>query len=254
MPTERIQKILAQVGITSRRKAEELIAEGQVTVNGKLAKLGDKAEWGPAGGDAIKVSGKLLTKKPEAPIYLAFHKPKGVISMIGDPEGRKNLADFLNKVRTRVFPIGRLDFNSDGLILLTNDGAFAEKFLKREDIPKVYTVKVKGEVNDEMITRIERGAWIGDEGKKRRIKPYSVRIKQRLTSKTQLEIVLMGGGSDIKSLLDLRGFLLEKVTRTAIGHITLKTLAPGHFRYLRGSQVTALLDQPELGMKLLEDV
>ena len=249
MASERLQKILAQAGLASRRGAEELIADGLVTLNGKVAKLGDKAEWGK---DAIKVKGKLLTKKPEILTYVAFHKPKGVISMLGDPEGRANLNDYLEKVKIRVFPIGRLDFNTDGLLLLTNDGDFAQKLLKCDEVPKVYTVKVKGSIDDEMLTRIERGAWIGTDSKKRRVKPYSVRVKQKLASKTQLEVVLMGGGSDLKSLFELRGFLLEKVTRTAIGHITLKGLAPGHFRFLRASQVTALIDQPELGMKLLE--
>src|SRR3954464_4173740 len=119
---ERIQKILAQAGVASRRKAEELIVEGVVTVNGKPAKLGDKAEWGK---DAIKVRGKLLLTK-ESPIYLAFNKPKGVISSLSDPEGRATLSEFLRPIKERIYPIGRLDFNSEGLILLTNDGEFAE--------------------------------------------------------------------------------------------------------------------------------
>src|SRR4051794_31045073 len=112
MASERVQKILAQAGIASRRKAEELIEEGLVTINGKLAKLGDKAEMGK---DAIKVKGKLLLQT-ESPVYLALHKPKGVISMLADPDGRATLSEFLRNVKGRVFPIGRLDFNSDGLI------------------------------------------------------------------------------------------------------------------------------------------
>src|SRR5947209_7120382 len=120
MASERVQKVLAQAGIASRRKAEELISQGLVTINGKLAKLGDKAEFGK---DAIKVKGKLLNSQAEPLIYLAFNKPKGVISTLTDPEGRSTLTDFLGKIKARVFPVGRLDFNSDGLLILTNDGS-----------------------------------------------------------------------------------------------------------------------------------
>jgi len=169
MASERVQKILAQAGIASRRKAEELISEGEVTINGKLAKLGDKAEWGK---DAIKVKGKLL-QRAETTLYLAMNKPKGVISMLTDPEGRPTLAEFLTKVKTRVFPVGRLDFNSEGLILLTNDGAFAEKVQKSDQILRTYAIKVKGHPDHEMISRLEKGAWIGEVRKRYRIQGES---------------------------------------------------------------------------------
>ena len=128
MSAERLQKILAHAGIASRRKAEELIEQGLVTVNGKVAKLGDKADLTQ---DHVKVEGKLIHKMEE-PIYLAFYKPKGVISMMADPENRPTLADYLNKVKARVFPIGRLDYNSEGILLLTNDGDLAEKIQKSD--------------------------------------------------------------------------------------------------------------------------
>ncbi|MGZ3689589.1 MAG: pseudouridine synthase, partial [Bdellovibrionota bacterium] len=248
MALERVQKILAQAGIASRRKAEELIQLGEVTINGKVAKLGDKAEFGK---DAIKVKGKLLTKT-EAPIYLAFYKPRGVISMLADPEGRATLMDFLEKVKTRVYPIGRLDFNSEGLILLTNDGALTEALQKRDDIPRVYHVKVKGHPDPEMLKRIERGVRVG-EVRSRLVKPHSVRVARDFQNKSAIEVVMMGAGAfDIKSLFDLTGFLVERITRTAIGHITLKGLEPGQYRQLKPTQAKALLDQPELGMKRLE--
>src|ERR1700735_429375 len=113
MAKERVQKILARAGLASRRKAEELIIEGVVTINGKIAVLGDQAEWGE---DSIKVRGKLL-HSTEAPIYLSFYKPKGVISMFGDPEGRPSLEGYLGSIHKRLFPVGRLDFNSEGLLL-----------------------------------------------------------------------------------------------------------------------------------------
>ncbi len=245
---ERIQKILAQAGIASRRQSEELIAEGLVTVNGKVAKLGDKAE---VGKDAIKVRGKLL-HRPEALLYLAFYKPRGVISMLTDPQGRPTLADYLSKIKTRVFPVGRLDFNSEGLILLTNDGALAEKIQKSEELLRVYSVKVKGHPDAEMLKRLER--VIRPENiQHKSFKPHSIRIKQKLDKKTMIQIVLKGAGSfNLKELFDDRGFLVEKTVRTMIGHLSIKGLQPGEFRHLKQSQLEALIAQPELASRVLD--
>lgn len=248
MSTERIQKILAQVGIASRRKAEALIADGLVTVNGKVAKLGDKANIGK---DAIKVKGKLIHQSTSL-VYMAFYKPKGVISALSDPEDRATLSEFLKAVKTRVYPVGRLDFSSEGLILLTNDGEFAEKIQKGDEIPRVYQVKVKGHPDAEMLTRLERGARIGD--KKRLFKPFSVSLKKELNNKAMVQVVVMGKGAfDLKAYFEMKGFLVERICRTAIGHISLKGISIGQFRYLKASQAYALLEQPELGLKLIED-
>jgi 23S rRNA pseudouridine2605 synthase len=248
MASERIQKILAQAGITSRRKAEELIQAGSVTVNGKLAKLGDKAIWGK---DAIKVQGKLL-RQTKSPVYVAFHKPKGVICALADPTGRPTLTDYLSKMKTRLFPIGRLDFMSEGLLLLTNDGDFADKVQKRDDIPRVYWVKVKGHPQQEMIDNLAKGARLGED-RKRLVKPHSLRVVQALQNKSIIEVVTLGSGVfDVKNLFIVKGFLVDKITRTAIGHITLKSLPVGEFRFLKSSQVLALLEQPELGMRKIE--
>jgi len=246
MATERIQKILARVGIASRRAAEEIITEGLVTVNGRLAKLGDKADLNR---DAIKVRGKLL-QQPEEPVYLAFHKPKGVISTVApDPQGRPTLAGYISKVKARVFPIGKLHFNTEGLLLLTNDGHFTDEYQKRSDIPHVYHAKIKGHPDTAMIAALERGARVG----RKLIKPNSVRATDELANKTKLEIVFLGSAAlDVKSLLETKGFLLERLQRTAIGQVTLHGLEPGQFRYLKRTQVEALLEQPELGMRLIE--
>ncbi len=255
MPAERIQKILARAGIASRRKAEELITEGLVTVNGKIAKLGDKAVWdatSPKGSDAIKVKGKLLHGE-EAPVYIAFHKPKGVISALTDPEDRPTLADYLgSKVKARVYPIGRLDFNSEGLLLLTNDGDFAEKIRHVSDLPRIYEVKVRG-LQDELALRgLERGARIPERTSYKRVRPYSVKLLETLQSKTRVQVVFLGPTAvDVKHFFEVKGFLVEKVTRTAIGHLTLRALPPGRFRFLTKSQVMALINQPELGLKNL---
>ncbi len=248
MSLERLQKILAQAGVASRRQAEEFISLGQVTINGKVAKLGDKAEFGK---DAIKVKGKLL-QQPESLIYVAFNKPKGVISMLSDPQNRPTLAKYLSKIKARVYPIGRLDFNSEGLLLLTNDGDFAQKIQKTEDLVRVYSVKVKGHPDPEMLSRIERGTR-GKGPRERGFKPHSLRIKQQLEKKTILEVVLLGSGAfDLKALFETRGFLVEKIVRTAIGQITLRELLPGEFRFLKASQVLAVVEQPELGLKRVE--
>ncbi len=245
MALERVQKILAQTGIASRRKAEELITEGSVTVNGKVAKLGDKADLAT---DAIKVNGKLLRgREPET--YLAFFKPKAVISMMTDPEGRPTIADYTKRVTTRVFPIGRLDFMSEGLILLTNDGEFAEKLQRRDDIPRVYHVKVKGHPNEEMLERLRRGARFGN----RLVQPQSVRLSDEYSNKARIEIVIVGSGAvDLQAFVESRGFLVERITRAAIGHLTVKGLVPGAMRVLEKSQVEALLNQPELGTRMIE--
>ncbi|MBS1961543.1 MAG: pseudouridine synthase [Bdellovibrionales bacterium] len=245
MSIERLQKILAQAGIASRRKAEELIEQGLVTVNGTVAKLGDKADFT---SDHIKVEGKLL-RKLEDLFYVVFNKPKGVISMMSDPEGRPTIADFLSKMKVHLNPIGRLDFNSDGLLLLTNDGAMAEKIQKSDKFPRIYHVKVKGHITTEMIDRLSRGGLVGDK----RVKPLSVRINEELNKKTRIEIVFLNAANvDVKGYFETKGFLVEKITRSGIGHLTLHGLEPGKFRIVNKEKFEALFAQPELGVKALE--
>lgn len=245
MSTERIQKILAQAGIASRRKAEELIQMGLVTVNGKVAKIGEKANLET---DAIKVDGKLILRT-ENHVYIAFYKPRGVISMMGDPEGRPTIADYLTKVKARVFPIGRLDYNSEGLLLLTNDGELVEKIQKNDEYPRVYHVKIKGHVTTEMLERLRRGGKVGT----RFVKPHSVRIADELNKKTRIEIAFVNAANvDVKTYFESKGFLIERMTRTAFGNITLKGLVPGQYRIIPKTKLQALLEQPELGIKALE--
>jgi 23S rRNA pseudouridine2605 synthase len=242
MAKERVQKILARAGLASRRKAEEISMEGGVTINGKVAKLGDQAEWGV---DSVKVRGKLL-HSTEAPIYLAFYKPKGVISMFGDPDGRPSLSDYTSSVKTRLFPVGRLDFNSEGVIILTNDGALTEQLQKRDDVIRVYRVKVKGHLDTEMVKRLERGAKLG----LKMVRPESVTVTEEYAKKAQVEIVLVGGGAvDLKAYFEMKGFLVERITRVAFGHIRIGGMKPGEFRQLEDTQAKALLEQPELGLR-----
>ncbi|HEY2843852.1 MAG TPA: pseudouridine synthase, partial [Bryobacteraceae bacterium] len=147
MPEERLQKILSQAGIASRRKAEELIQAGHVTVNGAvITELGSKADLER---DHIKVSNKLL-RAPTRHLYIAVHKPKGCVTTMSDPEGRPTVMHLLRGVKERVFPVGRLDYNSEGLLLMTNDGEFAHRMTaSASHVLKTYVVKVNGPLTPE---------------------------------------------------------------------------------------------------------
>jgi 23S rRNA pseudouridine2605 synthase len=158
MPTERLQKIIAAAGITSRRSAEKLISSGAVSVNGKMVtELGTKAD---PEHDHIRVNGKLL-HGAERPIYLLMNKPKGYVTTVSDPERRPTVMDLLRGIRVRVYPVGRLDYASEGLLLLSNDGELANKLMKAAShVPKVYVVKVAGTPNEAGLEKLRRGLSI----------------------------------------------------------------------------------------------
>lgn len=244
MALERIQKLLAQAGIASRRKAEDLIDAGLVTVNGKVVKLGDKAEWGK---DAIKVEGKLILSK-EPHVYYLFHKPKKVICSLKDPEGRPALGEYFVHVKERVYPIGRLDFMSEGAVLMTNDGDFAEKLQKSDQVLRIYHVKVKGSPDEEMLERLKHGLKKG----RNKIVPHQIRVKERYEQKSLIEISFVGSMSaDLKTFFEERGFLVERIVRDSIGHLSIEGLKPGEYKLLKASQAKSLLIQPELGIRKL---
>jgi pseudouridine synthase len=145
--------------------------------------------------------------------------------------------------------VGRLDFNSDGLLLLTNDGELSEKIQKSDAFPRIYIVKIKGEITDEYLARLKHPLKVDH----RFIKADRVRIKQELNKKTQVEIVFThGAGIDVKAFFELKGFLVEKITRTTYGNLTLGDLKPGHYRQLNKSQLEALINQPELGLTRMD--
>lgn len=246
---ERVQKIIARAGLASRRAAEQMIRDGEVTINGKIATLGSQADLSQ---DAIKVRGKLLRKTArEKPVYLAFHKPRGVICMVADdPEGRPTLSVFVDRLGTRVFPIGRMEFNGEGLVLLTNDGELLEKVIKHPTIPRVYEIKVKGHPDQAKLDKLARGTKIDG----RILQPYSVRMTERRESKSILELTFVGMGVlDLKTLLARREFLVERIKLKSIGQIKLGSLAPGEHRELKASQVEAMLTHPELGLRGIEE-
>lgn len=234
---QRIQKILAQMGVASRRKAEEMIIEGRVTLNGKVAVLGMKAD--PA-RDHIKVDGRLLTR-PEQKIYLVFNKPAGVVTSLYDPEGRPTLKDFLKGIKYRVFPVGRLDYDSEGLILITNDGEFAHSILHpSKKVFKTYIAKVKGIIDEDSIEKLRRGVRLED-GLTAPAK--AKRIRQTENNSWVQITIYEGRRRQVRRMLERVGYPVIKLRRTAIGGLKLGDLKPGEIRRLTYEEVKKLTEQ-----------
>jgi 23S rRNA pseudouridine2605 synthase len=231
---ERLQKLIAAAGIASRRKAEELILAGQVTVNGRLAELGTKAD--PA-TDHIKVRGKLINAKLEQQekVYLLLNKPVGFLTSKADPEGRQLVIDLVGKYRDKVHPVGRLDVNTEGLILLTNDGAFTQLVAHaRNKVPKVYEVKVKGQPSAVQIKKLERGVLLD------KVKTAPAQIKEMELSETNAwyEVTLFEGrNQQIRKMFDSIGHSVLKLRRVSIGFLRNERLRPGEFRSLTEAEV-----------------
>lgn len=231
---QRIQKILAQMGVASRRKAEGLIEEGRVTVNGKIATIGMKAD--PA-KDHIKVDGKLLTK-PEPKIYLMFNKPTGVVTSLFDPEGRPTVKDFLKGIKYRVFPVGRLDYNSEGLLLITNDGDFAYSILHpSKRIPKTYVVKVKGTIDEITMDKLREGIRLEDG----LTAPAKVKKIRQSDSNSWVEITIYEGRKrQIRRMFEKVGHPVIRLKRIAIDGIKIGDLKPGEIRHLTSEEIKRL--------------
>ena len=244
---ERVQKIIAQAGLASRREAEDLISEGLVTINGKTAKLGDKAQLGV---DAIKVKGKLIHSS-SSKVYYLYYKPKNVIAMVNeDEEGRPTIKDSINKrIKERVFTIGRMDFTGEGAILLTNDGELTQQILKSTDIIRRYHVKVDRHPTQDDLAKLARGGRI--EG--RSMNPFHVRVVEAYTRNSLIEVSFEGMGAiDVRKFFENKGFFPERVARVGIGHLSADKMKPGMFKRLQASSVKALLLQPELTKKTIE--
>lgn len=231
---QRIQKILAQMGVASRRKAEEMIIEGRVTVNGKTAVLGMKAD--PA-KDHIKVDGKLLTK-PEPKVYFMFNKPTGVVTSLYDPEGRPTVKDFLKGIKYMVFPVGRLDYDSEGLLLITNDGEFAHSILHpSKKVSKTYIAKVKGIIDEDSIEKLRRGVRLEDG----LTAPAKVKRIRQAESNSWVEITIYEGRKrQVRRMLDKVGHPAIRLKRTAIGGLRIGDLKPGEIRRLTVEEVKKL--------------
>ena len=230
--SDRLQKVLAHAGVASRRAAEKLIAAGRVTVNGSIvAELGTKVD---PDRDAIKVDGKRIGAAPRVPTYLAFHKPRGVVTTLSDPEGRPTVRDFLTGVPVRVYPVGRLDYDSEGLLLLTDDGALARDLMHPSSgVEKTYRAKVRGFPEPETLRRLARGIQL--EG--RRTGPARVRVVEA-GSNPWLELVLSEGRNrQVRKMLQAVGHPVQKLRRIRYGGVDLGRLPAGGLRPLRPAEV-----------------
>jgi 23S rRNA pseudouridine2605 synthase len=239
---KRIQKILSEMGITSRRNAEEMINEGRITVNGKIATLGMKAD--PA-KDHIKVDRKLLVK-PEPKVYLLLNKPKSVVTSLYDPEGRATVKDFLKKIKYRVYPVGRLDYDSEGLLLMTNDGDFANAILHpSKKIPKTYLVKVKGVIEEAKIDKLRTGVKLIDG----LTAPAKVKKISTTENNSWIEMTMHEGRKrQIRRMLEAIGHTVIKLKRIKINGIVLGNLKPGEYRYLTPEEMNKI--KQEISIKV----
>ena len=237
---ERLQKLIAEAGIASRRKAEQLIVDGQVAVNGVVVtELGTKAD--PA-VDHIKVGGKLINRLLETRelIYVLLNKPRGYLSSTADPEQRPLAIDLLPEhMRRRVHTVGRLDFNTEGLLILTNDGALTDVVTRAGKVPKVYHAKVKGCPGDEQVERLRRGVSI--EG--RRTAPAEIDLLETTDrgENAWFRIVLrQGRNQQIRKMFDTTGHSVVKLRRVQIGQLTDEGIPVGSFRNLTDAEVRRL--------------
>jgi len=245
MQLERLQKIIAHAGFASRREAETMIREGRVTVNGRVVtELGSRAY---AGRDHIKVDGKLITRA-EPHRYILLYKPKEVMTTVEDPQGRKTVIDLVRGIRERIYPVGRLDFHSEGLIVLTNDGDLAFKVSHpRHGSVKTYHVKVRGVPEPRLIEKLQRGITI--DGK--RTLPCGIE-QMKTTGRNGDEVnswyevkLREGRTQQIRKMFKAVGHPVTKLRRVAIGPISDPKLTPGDWRELTKQEVKLLSSQME---------
>ncbi|MBC7428274.1 MAG: rRNA pseudouridine synthase [Bacteriovorax sp.] len=229
----RLQKFIADCGVTSRRKAEVMIREGRVTINGEVAnEMGTKVN---PNSDIVMVDGHLADLNAVEPIYLMLHKPRGVVTTLNDPEGRETVMDMVKEISERIYPVGRLDYLSEGLLLMTNDGEFANMIMHpKYNVTKVYEVKVFGSVTETILNKLKAGAYL-EEGL---VKPTSVRIIKQLPTKTWIEFRLNEGRNrEIRRLCEAVGLTVDKLKRLAIGNLSIEGVAPGNFRVMSKMQM-----------------
>ncbi|HYV18159.1 MAG TPA: pseudouridine synthase [Verrucomicrobiae bacterium] len=230
----RLQKVLAAAGVASRREAERLIQSGRVEVNDRVVTaLGTRVD---PRNDRIRVDGSAVGRAEHA-VTLLLHKPKGVLCTVSDPRGRPTVLDLVRGVRERLFPVGRLDWNSEGLLLLTNDGELAQRLTHPSNhVAKTYRVKVKGVVGRPVLEQVRHGLFLDG----RRTLPAPVR-RISSQSNTWLEILLFEGRKNqIRRVFERLGHPVLKLRRTAIGPLTDRDLKPGEWRPLTTAEVRAL--------------
>ena len=231
---QRLQKILAEMGVASRRKAEEIIIEGRVTVNGQVAVIGSKAD--PL-KDHIKLDGKLLTST-EKKVYYIFNKPKNVVTSLSDPEGRPTIKDFLGGIRQRVYPVGRLDYDSEGMLILTNDGELAHGIMHpSKKIPKTYLVKIKGRLELENMEKLRRGIRLD----RAITAPAKVKAIRKTEQNSWIEIVIFEGKKrQIRRMLEKVGHSVIRLMRIRIDGVEMGELSPGAYRRMLPLEIDRL--------------
>ncbi len=236
----RLQKMLADCGVASRRKSEELIRAGSVKVNGVVAEIGDKVN---PYKDKVLVNGRRVTASAKPKLrYIMLNKPRGYVTTMSDEKGRKCVADLMTEIEERVYPVGRLDRDSEGMLLFTNDGNFANTVMHpKKDIYKVYRVTVRPAVTDEMIDQFECGMMLDG----RMTKPCEVRVISRQEGRVVLEILLREGRNrQIRRMCELLGLEVARLRRTAIGQVKLGMLKKGDWRDLTAEEVKKLMADP----------
>ena len=232
----RIQKIIADAGLASRRKAEELIERGAVTVNGQRCKLGDKAD---PSRDKIVVAGREIRLRKDAKkYYIMLHKPRGFITTMSDEGGRKCVAQLVDEVPARLFPVGRLDKDSEGLLFMTNDGDFANMISHPSThFAKTYRVTVHPRITEEQLTALTTGVVVDG----RKSMPASIRVITAEKERTVREIVLEEGRNrQIRKMCEAIGLEVARLKRIAIGPVKLGMLQPGKFRELSADEMRAI--------------
>lgn len=234
---ERLQKLIAQAGIASRRAAERLIADGEVSVNGEIVtELGRKAD---PEKDHIKVGGKLINPKlgKREIVYILLNKPKGYLSSAADPEGRKLVVDLIPPRFGKLHPVGRLDYNTEGLIILTNDGDFTNLVASSRSVAKVYEVKVKGLPNANAVNKLRRGVLLEDNFK---TAPADIEELKHTENNGWYRVTLKEGhNQQIRKMFDSVGHSVVKLKRVAIGHIKDDRIPVGAYRELDADEIKA---------------
>ena len=231
---ERLQKVMAHAGVASRRKSEEIIAEGRVKVNGEtVTEMGFKVD---PEQDEIEVDGEIITEEKKR--YILLNKPEGYITTVSDPEGRPTVMDLIPDLNQRLYPAGRLDYDSSGLLIMTNDGDLTYKLTHpKKEVDKKYRVLVQGELRQEDFEKFENGMII--DGQK--TAPAEISNVNYKGDKTEFDIIIHEGRNrQVRRMCKIAGFSVISLKRIAFSFLTLQGVSEGEFRYLREEEVEKL--------------